>query len=412
MIVKNCCVEDICSFIGGSQPAKSEFINEPKPGYVRLIQTRDYKTDSFPTYIPQESTKKFCDEYDIMIGRYGPPVFQICRGLKGAYNVALMKANPKVGIDRDFLYYFFKQDSVFKYVDKLSARTGGQTGVDLLSLNKYPVRVPNEIDDQEQLVASLVAIDKKIELNQHINSELESMVKAIFDYWFVQFDFPNADGKPYKASGGEMVFSQALKREIPINWCDGTLDDLGEIVGGSTPSTSDASNFSPEGEAWITPNDLSKNKNYKFIYQGAMGVTEQGIKSASLKKHPVGTVLLSSRAPIGYMAIARNLVTTNQGFKSFVPNKGYPTEFIYFTVKNVLKTIIQYSSGSTFKEISGSVLKTVKIVLPPEKIVEEYKKQVENLFNRQSLLEKENQKLISLRDWLLPMLMNGQVTVK
>tara|TARA_R110001583_G_scaffold75830_1_gene208337 strand:- start:1544 stop:2782 length:1239 start_codon:yes stop_codon:yes gene_type:complete len=412
MIVNNCCVEDVCSFIGGSQPAKSEFINEPKPGYVRLIQTRDYKTDSFPTYIQQESTKKFCDENDIMIGRYGPPVFQICRGLKGAYNVALIKAKPKDGIDRAFLYYFLKQDSVFKYVDKLSARTGGQTGIDLLSLKKYPVRVPNEIEDQQKLVASLVAIDKKIELNRRTNSELEGMVKAIFDFWFVQFDFPDADEKPYKASGGKMVFNHTLRRDLPEGWLDGTLDDLGQIVGGSTPSTTDKNNFSSKGEAWITPNDLSKNQDYKFIYQGAIGVTEQGIKSASLKQHPVGTVLLSSRAPIGYMAIARNTVTTNQGFKSFVPNKGYPTEFIYFTVKNNLKTIIQYSSGSTFKEVSGTVLKTVKIALPPKKIVDGYKKQVENLFSKQSVLEQENEQLINLRDWLLPMLMNGQVTVK
>lgn len=127
-------IKDVCDFVGGSQPPKSQFIYVSKPGYVRLIQTRDYKTDAFPTYIPISSTKKFCDEFDIMIGRYGPPIFQICRGLKGAYNVALLKVIPKEGVSRDFLYYFLKQDSVFQYVDKLSARTGGQTGVDLVSL--------------------------------------------------------------------------------------------------------------------------------------------------------------------------------------------------------------------------------------------------------------------------------------
>ena len=100
MIVNHLRVEDICDFIGGSQPAKSEFINEPREGYVRLIQTRDYKTDAFPTYIPEKSTRKFCDEDDVMIGRYGPPIFQICRGLKGAYNVALLKAKPKKGIEK------------------------------------------------------------------------------------------------------------------------------------------------------------------------------------------------------------------------------------------------------------------------------------------------------------------------
>lgn len=182
-------IKDVCDFVGGSQPPKSQFIYVSKPGYVRLIQTRDYKTDAFPTYIPISSTKKFCDEFDIMIGRYGPPIFQICRGLKGAYNVALLKVIPKEGVSRDFLYYFLKQDSVFQYVDKLSARTGGQTGVDSVSLKEYPVRIPEEIECQEKLVTILSVIDKKIALNNRINTELEAMAKTLYDYWFVQFDF-------------------------------------------------------------------------------------------------------------------------------------------------------------------------------------------------------------------------------
>ena len=380
MIVNKLQVEDICDFIGGSQPPKSEFIHEPKPDYVRLIQTRDYKTDAFPTYIPEGSTKKFCDEHDVMIGRYGPPIFQICRGLKGAYNVALLKAKPKKGIDREFLYYFLKQDTVFQYVDKLSARTGGQTGVDLISLNKYPVQIPENIEDQRRLVASLVVIDKKIELNKRINAELETMAKTLYDYWFVQFDFPDSNGKPYKTSGGKMAYNPTLKIEIPADWNDGTLEDLGQIVGGSTPATKNPENFTENGYPWITPNDLSDNQGNKFVTRGTQDVSEEGIKDASLKRYPAGTVLLSSRAPIGYMAIARNEVTTNQGFKSFVCSKGYSTEFVYFAVKNSLKAIVQYSSGSTFKEVSGTVLKTVKIVLPEPKIVEMYTQQVFDIF--------------------------------
>lgn len=405
-------VKDICGFVGGSQPPKSSFIYEPREGYVRLIQTRDYKSNDFPTYIPIDSTKKFCDKNDIMIGRYGPPVFQILRGLEGAYNVALMKAVPKKEIDRDFLYYFLKQDSVFKYVDKLSARTGGQTGVDLVSLNQYPVRIPEKIENQKLLVASLKVVDKKIELNNQINAELEAMAKTLYDYWFVQFDFPDADGKPYKSSGGKMVYSKVLKREIPEGWSHGTLDDIGQIVGGSTPSRNEQENFSEKAIPWITPNDLSNNQGNKFISRGASDVTEKGVKSASLKLYPSGTVLLSSRAPIGYMAIAQNELTTNQGFKSFIPNKGYSTEFVYYSVKNSLKAIEQYSSGSTFKEISGSVLKTVKTILPNSVMINRYTAKAKAIFDQQNTLELENQQLSSLRDWLLPMLMNGQVTVK
>ncbi|WP_205768230.1 restriction endonuclease subunit S [Aggregatibacter actinomycetemcomitans] len=152
------------------------------------------------------------------------------------------------------------------------------------------------------------------------------MVKTLYDYWFVQFDFPDENGKPYKSSGGEMVFDETLKREIPKGWEVKSLDDLAEIVGGSTPSTADSDNFCSNGTAWITPYDLSKNQGNKFISHGEIDVSEKGIKNASLKKYPAGTILMSSRAPIGYMAIARNEVTTNQGFKSFIPNKGFPTE--------------------------------------------------------------------------------------
>lgn len=123
-------------------------------------------------------------------------------------------------------------------------------------------------------------------------------------------------------------------------------------------------------------------------------------------------MLLSSRAPIGYMAIARIELTTNQGFKSFIPTNGYSTTFIYYTVKNALKAITQYASGSTFKEVSGTVLKTVKIILPKSDIIGQFSSTVESIFRRQDLLEQENQHLIQLRDWLLPMLMNGQVQVR
>ncbi|QNC81164.1 restriction endonuclease subunit S [Klebsiella quasipneumoniae] len=405
-------IRDVCDFVGGSQPPKSQFIYEPKPGYVRLIQTRDYKTDAFPTYIPKSSTKKFCNEYDIMIGRYGPPIFQICRGLKGAYNVALLKVIPKEGVSRDFLYYFLKQDSVFQYVDKLSARTGGQTGVDLVSLKNYPVRIPEKIEHQEKLVAILITIDKKIALNNRINAELEAMTKTLYDYWFVQFDFPDVNGKPYKTSGGKMLYDTTLKREIPAGWKSGTLDDLGQIVGGSTPTTSKPENFTANGTPWITPNDLSDNQSNKFISCGAQDVSVEGIKSASLKIYPAGTVLLSSRAPIGYMAIARNELTTNQGFKSFIPSKNYSTEYVYYAVKNNLPVIVKNASGSTFKEVSSSVLKSINVMLPAFSVTDSFTKTVTGIFSRQEKLELENQQLIALRDWLLPLLMNGQITVK
>jgi type I restriction enzyme S subunit len=403
-------VGDVCDFIGGSQPPKSEFSDIKLPGYVRLVQTRDFKTDDFTTFIPKKSTSKFFTKNDIMIGRYGPPVFQIFRGMEGAYNVALMKAKPRNNITNDYLYYFLKQDTIFQYVDKLSARTGGQTGVDLLSLNKYPIYLPS-LSAQEKIASVLSALDDKIGLNNKINAELEAMAKVLYDYWFVQFDFPNAEGKPYKSSGGEMFYDEVSKREIPKGWVVGDLSNLGDVIGGSTPPREKEEYFTKSGTAWITPRDLSNNKGKKFIVKGELDVSEMGIKNASLRVMPKGTVLLSTRAPVGYLAISQNKVTTNQGFKSFVPNKRFSTEFIYYAVKNLIPTIENNAVGSTFKEISASTLKSIPICLPETTVLDAYNKIITPFFDRQKILEQQNQELSSLRDWLLPMLMNGQVKV-
>ena len=161
-------INDVCKFVGGSQPPKSTFSKELRDGYVRLIQIRDYKTNDFLTYIRRDSTSKFCEKDDIMIGRYGPPIFQVCRGIEGAYNVALMKAIPNRIINKEYLFYFLKQDSILAYVEGLSLRTSGQTGVDLASLGNYPILLP-PIAEQKKVVSVLSTLDAKIQLNSRIN---------------------------------------------------------------------------------------------------------------------------------------------------------------------------------------------------------------------------------------------------
>lgn len=268
-----------------------------------------------------------------------------------------------------------------------------------------------EYDEQKKVGDFLYAINQKIELNNKINTELEAMAKLIYNYWFVQFDFPNAKDKPYKSSGGKMVWSEELKMEIPEGWKSGTLNDLGEIIGGSTPPREIDEYFSSNGTAWITPKDLSLNRGNKFITKGELDVSDKGIKTASLNIMPKGTILLSTRAPIGYLAISRENVTTNQGFKSFVLSKGYSSEFVYYMVKNMIPAIEKNAVGSTFKEVSATTLKTIPVCLPTSIIRTKYQETVESIFTKQDILELENQKLSELRDWLLPMLMNGQVKV-
>jgi type I restriction enzyme S subunit len=154
-------VGDVVSFSGGSQPPRSTFIFREKEGYVRLVQIRDYKTDDYATYIPEQLAKKKCTTDEIMIGRYGPPIFQILRGIEGAYNVALIKAIPSQKIDQEYLYYFLKDEKLFLLMDMLSQRSSGQTGVELPALKAYPCPLP-PLPEQRAIAAALSDVDALI----------------------------------------------------------------------------------------------------------------------------------------------------------------------------------------------------------------------------------------------------------
>ncbi len=182
------------------------------------------------------------------------------------------------------------------------------------------------------------------------------------------------------------------------------------MVGGGTPSKRHPEYYSEHGIPWITPKDLSVDKS-KFISHGENDISDIGFSNSSATKMPEGTVLFSSRAPIGYIAIASNAVTTNQGFKSVIPNTNVGTAFMYFFLKQVLPTIERMASGSTFKEISGSGMKSVPAVIPDNETLRMFSAFCKPLFQQQALLEAENRRLSSIRDALLPKLMSGELDV-
>lgn len=319
----------------------------------------------------------------------------------------------KENIDERFLYYLSISPEFRKQAISLMEGTSGRKRVNENALKISDFLIP-DFEEQRKIANILSAIDDKIQINNQINRELEDMAKTLYDYWFVQFDFPDQNGKPYKSSGGKMVYNPELKREIPEGWGVEKMDDLGTIVGGSTPTKSISDNFikGGEGYSWITPNDLSNNKGNKFIKNGEIDVTMGGLRDASLKLYPEGTVLMSSRAPVGYLAISTKEITTNQGFKSFIPDKKYGKNYIYYTLQNNLKVIEQHASGSTFKEISATVLKDITIIQPSLDVVKKFEEKVSSINSYIKVNEEQNQELTQLHDWLLPMLMNGQVKVQ
>ena len=250
-------------------------------------------------------------------------------------------------------------------------------------LDQLLIPIP-ERSIQESIGDLYYVLSLKAERNKKINDNLEQQAQSYFQELFVD----NADPE----------------------WAIGTISDLGTVVGGSTPSKAKPEYYTESGIAWITPKDLSINKS-KFVSHGENDITELGLKNSSAAIMPEGTVLFSSRAPIGYIAIAAGEVTTNQGFKSVVPKPEIGTPFVYFFLKNTLPVIEGMASGSTFKEVSGSTMKNVPAVIPDAETLAKFRDFCAPIFAQQRILEEQNQSLATLRDNLLPKLMSGEIDV-
>ena len=284
----------------------------------------------------------------------------------------------------EYIYYVLTQQEITEYLQSIAEQ----------SVSAYPSIKPSDIENlefllpdrktQEKIVSILRSIDEKIVQNNKINNNLEQQAEALFHSLFVE--------------------------DVNPIWKEGVLSDLGTVVAGGTPSKTKPEYYSRKGIAWITPKDLSLNKS-KFISHGEIDISELGFSKSSAIKMPTGTVLFSSRAPIVYIAIAANEVTTNQGFKSVVPNENVGTAFMYYLLRFLLPTIEGMASGSTFKEISGAGMKSVPVVIPDNETIDKFNAFCTPIFQQQEVLEAENSRLVDIRDALLPKLMAGDLDV-
>ena len=325
----------------------------------------------------------FDTEAIILAGNNADGNFHI-QHFKGKFNAYqrtyVIESLDENKVDTKYLYYALKTCLLhFKQISQGSATKFLTAKI----LNSFELPIP-EIEIQKKIAGTLGNLDKKIKTNEAINENLERQAQAYFEELFVV----NADP----------------------NWPECTLSDIGSIVAGGTPSKSKSEYYADQGIAWITPKDLSVDKS-KFISHGENDISELGFSKSSTQKMPAGTVLFSSRAPIGYIAIAKNELTTNQGFKSVIPNENIGTSYVYFLLKNLLPTIEGMASGSTFKEISGAGMKSVPTVMPDVNIIQLFNNFCEPIFKEQEVLEAENRRLSTLRDSLLPKLMSGEIDI-
>jgi type I restriction enzyme S subunit len=290
----------------------------------------------------------------------------------------MMVAIPKEPVNPYYLFLLLETVHLASYAEGSALPYLRQQDLEQIQVNVPPLYT------QKKIVQHIKNIDDKIELNNQINDYLEQLGYALYRQFFVNTE-SNA-------------------------WVKGTLSDIGNIIGGATPSKAKSEYYTNEGIAWITPRDLSINKS-KFISHGETDITPLGLKNSSARLLPSGTVLFSSRAPIGYIAIANGEVATNQGFKSVIPKARVGTAFVYYFLKDNLNIIEGMASGSTFREVSGAVIKNIPVAIPSNKILASFNEKSRGIFQRQLVLEQESNYLAVLRDTLLPKLMSGEIDV-
>lgn len=385
---------EVANVKGGKRiPKGIGLINIPNGHpYIRvrdLNNKRLLELDNSYEYVDNE-TQKVISKYTVktgdvvlsIVGTIGL-VAIVGRTLDGAnLTENCVKLSSFHGVNRDFLYYYLRSDCGQQEI-RCGTVGAVQAKLPIKNIQNIAINLP-DYTTQERIVSLLLSIDRKIELNQKINDNLEQQAATYFQELFIN----NAN---------------------PV-WQISTISDLGTVVGGSTPSKTKPEYYTNNGIAWITPKDLSINKS-KFISHGENDITELGLKNSSATVMPKGTVLFSSRAPIGYIAIASNEVTTNQGFKSVIPYSEIGTAFVYFFLKHSLPVIESAASGSTFKEISGSAMKNIPAIIPDRNTLDQFNSFCAPIFAQQKILEEQNHSLAMLRDSLLPKLMSGAIDI-
>lgn len=312
----------------------------------------------------------------------------------------------KKKVEPYYLYHYLKR------LDLSNLNSG--TGVPSMTFGAYydiKIKLP-DLPIQQKIASVLSALDDKIELNNRINAELEAMAKTLYDYWFVQFDFPivTSSGveKPYKSSGGKMVYNEILKREIPEGWEVKRLEEIEEkIITGKTPSTKIAEYFNGN-IPFITIDDIRKQF---YIFNAERNLTISGAESQVNKYVYSGDICVSCIGTIGIIGIVATTSQTNQQINTISQIKDYNRYFLLNSLKNYFEYNVGAKKGAVLDNMNKQEFSNIPILDANRNLKKLYFDKVNPIYEKIKLNLKQNLELSALRDWLLPMLMNGQVKV-
>jgi type I restriction enzyme, S subunit len=325
------------------------------------------------------------------------------------HNTALFIKNFKEN-NVDYIFYLLVNL-------KLGNKKSG-SGVPTMNRNHlHPLKIVAHLDKsiQTKIAQVLSSLDKKIELNNKINTELEAMAKLIYDYWFVQFDFPfdfaqgkpAFGGKPYKSSGGKMVYNEELNREIPEGWEVKSLEKIeANIITGKTPSTKVPENFNGN-VPFICIGDVRGNMH---VINTELTLSETGANTQKNKFIPVGSICVTCIASPGLICFATENSQTNQQLNSIICKNFENRYYLYFYLKNYFD-YAKAKTGNTFANMNKGDFSSIKVINPKKEVLNLFSNKLKSSIEMILINSEENNKLSELRDWLLPMLMNGQVSV-
>ena len=349
---------------------------------LSFVSEEDYK-ERVKRAIPEESDIIISREAPMGVVGIVPKEFQCCLGQR----LVLLKIDKSKCIPK-YLLYTLMSEYVQVQIRRINQTGSIVSNLNISSLKKLKIPLHN-FEEQRKIANILSAIDDKIQINNQINQELEAMAKTLYDYWFVQFDFPDQNGKPYKSSGGKLVYNQDLKREIPEGWGNSILGEFADLY---QPKT-------------ISDKDMIEDGEY-LVY-GANGI----LGRYSEYNHEDSMVTISCRGNCGIINITRpySWITGN----SMVVK---PKDDIYNIdyISNLLLSLSISSviTGSVQKQLTRTSLVPLKIIIPNKETIEKYRSITKANFEKRKSIQIEVEQLTQLRDWLLPMLMNGQVKVK
>ena len=348
-----------------------------------------------------EKFKVFPD--DIVIAMTGATIGKVGRNKSGRtvfLNQRVAKINPNFKEDLDFIYYCINNTVFLEYVlnnvDSKSAQANiSHFGIGNFEINWY------DRETRQKIAKVLTCLDDKIFINSQINQELEAMAKTLYDYWFVQFDFPDQNGKPYKSSGGKMVYNPELKREIPEGWGVEKLENIANITMGQSPK---GSSYNEAGEGIMF---FQGSTDFGWRFPVARQYTTEPSRIAE-----EDDILLSVRAPVGTLNIADTRCCIGRGLAA-INSKVGANSYIFNVMQDFKKLFDMINSvGTTFGSITKDDLYSLQLVYPPTELLMEFDQLVKSFDREIKNRSRQNQELNQLRDWLLPMLMNGQVKVE